>query len=177
MALIVEDGTGLSNAESFNSLAEIVTYAGKFGLTWPGSANTAAQEAAARQATIYLEAVYGGQITGSRVSSTQALSWPRNYAEDSELEPRGYPDTYYFPSNVVPVRWKEAHAELSVKALTEDLMPDVSNPGSLRAKAISVGPISKSVTYAGANSPVKWYRKVDLMVTRFLEDGAVLKRA
>lgn len=177
MALIVEDGTGKVDAESFNSLAEILTYATKYGLTWPGSASSTDQEVAAREAAQYMEAVYGGQITGSRVSSTQALSWPRNYAEDAELEPGGYTGTYYIPSNIVPVRWKEAHAELSVKALTEDLMPDLANPGSIKSKSVQVGPISKSVEYVGANSPIKWFRKVDLMVTRYLHDTAVLKRA
>lgn len=175
MALIVEDGTAKVDAESFNTLAEIAAYATKYGLTW--TVVTADGEVAAREAFQYMEAVYGGQITGSRQTSTQSASWPRNYAEDSELEPGGYTGTYYVPSSTVPTRWKEAHAILSVKALTEDLIPDLANPGSIKSKSVQVGPISKSVEYAGANSPVKWFRLVDLLISRYLQDSAVLKRA
>jgi len=82
MALIVEDGTGLSTAESYISTADADTYIASYkgaNATWDG-ATTAAKEIAARQATQYLDGKYAwiGQIE----TSTQALGWPRAYAYD-----------------------------------------------------------------------------------------------
>ena len=55
MALIVEDGSGLSGANSYASTAQADTYASDRGLTaWTG--DTATKEAALIRATDYLEA-------------------------------------------------------------------------------------------------------------------------
>lgn len=79
MALIVEDGTGLSTAESYISTTDADTYIAAYkgaNTTWDG-ATDATKEIAARQATQYIDGVYNWQ--GEIYSSGQALDWPRNY--------------------------------------------------------------------------------------------------
>jgi hypothetical protein len=82
MALIVEDGTGLSDAESYISVADadayITAYKGT-NATWD-SAATADKEVAARVATQYLDITY--DWIGDKETSTQALDWPRVNAYD-----------------------------------------------------------------------------------------------
>ena len=57
MALVVEDGSGLSGANSYATAAQADTYASDRGLSaWTG--DTATKEAALIRATDYLEATY-----------------------------------------------------------------------------------------------------------------------
>ena len=74
MALVVEDGTGLSTAESYISVADADTYHSDRGnALWTGT--DAVKEEALRQATEYLDATYDWK--GSISLTTQALNWPR----------------------------------------------------------------------------------------------------
>lgn len=77
MALIVEDGTGLSAAESYISVADAITYITAYkGADTIWDASTEAQkEVAARQATQYIDGLYSWK--GVVLTSTQALDWPR----------------------------------------------------------------------------------------------------
>lgn len=75
MALIVEDGTGMANAESLLSVADADAYHTAMGNAAWGAATTAQKEAALRRATQYLDARY--QWQGDPLTATQALSWPR----------------------------------------------------------------------------------------------------
>lgn len=82
MALIVEDGTGLSTAESYISVADADTYIAAYrgaNTTWDAATDTA-KEVAARQATKYLDGTSSWK--GMKEFSTQALAWPRIYAYD-----------------------------------------------------------------------------------------------
>jgi len=82
MALVVEDGTGLSNAESYISVADADIYIAAYkgaDATWD-DATDAAKEIAARQATQYIDGLYNW--IGEPETSTQALDWPRNYVYD-----------------------------------------------------------------------------------------------
>lgn len=82
MALIVEDGTGLSNAESYISVTDADTYIAAYrgaNATWDGASVTD-KEVAARQATQYLDGT--ARWKGVKEFSTQALDWPRSFAYD-----------------------------------------------------------------------------------------------
>nr|WP_314583444.1 DnaT-like ssDNA-binding protein [uncultured Pseudomonas sp.] len=72
MSLIVETGEGLSNSESYATAAELVIYAGKYGVTVP--ATEAEQEALLRRAAVSMNAM---TWKGSRANADQALAWPR----------------------------------------------------------------------------------------------------
>ena len=77
MALVVESGVGLADADSFISLEDARSFAAKFGITLP--ANDTAAEVALRQGCQYVE-LQQKCFSGSRLTTTQALSWPRTGA-------------------------------------------------------------------------------------------------
>lgn len=116
MALIVEDGTGLSTAESYISVADADAYFSARGVTqWDGS--TSHKEALLRIATEYMIGRYGQQWQGYRINGTQALDWPR-----SDVWAYGYP----IDPDVVPDQVKRACAELAHRANSGDLLADQS---------------------------------------------------
>ena len=89
MALVVEDGTGVTGADSYVSIAEADTYAAANGLTSWASATAAAKEIALRQATRYVDTRY--RFRGSRLGLRQPLEWPRGDVVDGALG-----DGYYY---------------------------------------------------------------------------------
>ena len=77
MALVVESGVGLADADSFISLEGARAFAAKFGITLP--ADDTAAKVALRQGCQYVE-LQQKRFSGSRLTATQALSWPRTGA-------------------------------------------------------------------------------------------------
>lgn len=105
--MVVEDGTGLSNADSFVSVAYADTYFTTRGVTaWASFTN---KEALLIKATDYIEAVYSESWKGVTLNDTQSLSFPR-IIDDATV----YPD-----------RLLKAVCELALKANGGDLLVDV----------------------------------------------------
>lgn len=75
MALIVEDGTGLVDSDSYISLADARTFAANYGITLPADDTEA--EIALRQGTQYVD-LQEDCFAGDRLSDTQALAYPRD---------------------------------------------------------------------------------------------------
>ena len=167
MALIVEDGTGKTNADSFVETADVDAYVLKFGLAFAGT--TTEKEVACRQATRYLESVYSLRILGSRVSIDQSLSWPRVGVIDR--------DGFAFGSDLVPQEWKDATCEMAVVARVETILPDLATPGDLNEKSVTVGPISVSKRWDSGQGQLKYYRRVDLLVKRFVIASSAVVRS
>lgn len=134
MALIVETGEGLEDADSYVSLADANTYATNRGLTFPvsGSAEIiAAAEGALRRATTWIDGTYRVQFPGQRrYGRDQALEWPRLDAYDS-----------FIPSTLLPE--DELPREL-VQATIEAAVRELANPGSLNPDVVA-GKVQKSV--------------------------------
>lgn len=169
MALIVEDGSGKTDADSYLSVTDADTYHTNHSSStdWSG-ATTAVKEKALRLTTQYLDVRYDGLWKGVRSNENQALAWPRTYVEDS--------DGYYFESNEMPQRLKDATAELALRVVEGDtLLDDISKPGTIRSQSVSVGPISKSIEYAGGYNQVKKYQLIDGLVRPLIGVG-VLER-
>lgn len=126
MALIVEDGNGLVNAESYISVADATTYhANRGNADWAAIASDTIREQLLRKATEYMMAVYRLRWAGYRYNSTQALDWPRLYVPVLDtLSANQFPQ--YVDFNIVTVAVKNACAELALKANTEALMADLS---------------------------------------------------
>lgn len=105
--MVVEDGTGLSNADSFVSVAYADTYFTTRGVSaWASLTN---KEALLIKATDYIEAVYSESWKGVTLNDTQSLSFPR-IIDDATV----YPD-----------RLLKAVCELALKANDGDLLVDV----------------------------------------------------
>lgn len=163
--IIVEDGTGKPDAESFCTVAFADQYfSARNVLTWTGT--DATKEAYLRAATDYMEQVYRMRWAGSRTTSTQALSWPRYSVplKDSPGGRSGYPA--YVGSNVVPVAVQRACAELALRAIAGPLAPDI---GRLKSRT-RIGPIE--VDYVPGASAVTKYRAIDNMVAIYFGGGS-----
>ena len=144
MSLVVEDGTGRTDAESYLSAADCTTYnTAHLAVAAWDSATTDAKERALRNATQYLEARYGDRWLGTRTTTTPALSWPRYSVVLDNIE---------LSSSALPTRLKDATAELAIKAVSESLMPDQDAPGTVLSESVKVGPLETSTTYSGGPS-------------------------
>ena len=165
MALIVEDGTGKTDAESYISVADADTYFTNRGnATW-AALSTAQKEQSLRKATDYMQATYGLRWDGIRVSTAQALDWPRAYVEVKQAT-AGYSTLPgYYVDNAVPAVVAHACAELAVRASAADLLADVG----AQVKQKTVGPIS--VTYADGARQTTQYEIVDRMLAPLFRAG------
>ena len=114
MALIVEDGTIVANANSYNTVAEIRAYAVARGSTLPVADEDV--EVLAIQATDYLESFYK-KYQGYRTDpANQVLQFPRTGVV--------LYDDYEVGSNEIPTLLKNAHAQATIEAYESDLMPN-----------------------------------------------------
>lgn len=155
MTLIVEDGTGLSTAESYISVADAGTRHTNLGNTaWTGT--DAVKESALRRATQYMLQAYRGNWQGTRMNSTQALDWPRAWVSV---------DGYAVATNIVPTEVANACADLALRALSADLNADLSPP-VIREK---VGPIETE--YAAYGPERTRYPAIDMMLAPYLGRG------
>lgn len=99
--LIIENGEGLSNAESYIDLAYLTDYANKRNIDITGIT-----EANIIKAMDYFESAY--LFKGTKLKETQALAFPR-----------------YINNEVVyPVRIKNAVCELAIKSKSNELLAD-----------------------------------------------------
>lgn len=177
MPLVVEDGTGLPNAESYCSVVEASAFhTARGNADWAAVASDTVREELLRKATDYMKQLYRLAWAGARKTSTQALDWPRVWVPIPDLSTRYYGSYYpagYFSDSAVPQDVKDACAMLALKAISGDLLQDTDR----LTKSESVGSIS--VTYAddGARKyPV--YQAIDSLLAPWLENngqGSVMR--
>ena len=157
MTLVVENGTGLSNANAYVSVADADarhTLLGNSG--WTGDAE--AKEAAIARATAYMEQAYRERWTGQRVNREQALSWPRYGV---------VVDSWAVDSNIVPAEIANACAALALKALSDNLNADLTR-AVVRKK---IGPMETE--YDRASPQSKQFRAVDMALAPYLKGSSV----
>lgn len=134
MTLIIEDGTSKPDAESYASAADLVIYAGKFGVTIPADEPT--QEALLRRAALAMD---GMVWKGRKSSSDQALAWPRRGVElDCEIK----------PDNYLPAR-----IEYGQMALAAEIHADDIDPPEKRKGAVTLERVEGAVTREYATIP------------------------
>lgn len=121
MPIIVEDGSIVLGANSYNSLAEVRAYAALRGFTLPVA--DSALEPFVIRATDYLETF---KYKGFRVSPIQSLSFPRTGVPIPETNPCSG-ETY--PSNIVPTPIKNAQIEIVV-GMVAGINPMANDDGS-----------------------------------------------
>lgn len=111
MAIVVEDGTGKTDAESYLSISDLGTYWAKYGYS-AGTLTEAQKEALVIRATNIID--YNFQFDGIPTSTTQALSFPRTgcYTKNGNI----------IASNVIPDKLKNAVAELAYYLTTQDFV-------------------------------------------------------
>lgn len=169
MPFVVEDGTGKADATAYLTVAAADAYAADHTTPagWSAASSTA-KEAAIRAATDFLDRQYAGAWRGRPWSSTQRLSWPRGGV---------VLDGYELSASPLPRQLLEACAEVAFKSfLGEALMADVADPSRIVSESVAVGPISKSVTYAGAKASAAYWRTVESLVAPLLSDADLVGR-
>jgi hypothetical protein len=117
MTLIIEDGTGKPDAESYASAEDLAMYAVKFGVTIP--TEVPAQEALLRRAALAMD---GMTWKGRKYNSEQALSWPRRGVElDYEIK----------PDNYMPARIQYGQMALAAEIHQDDIDPVEKRKGAV----------------------------------------------
>jgi hypothetical protein len=158
MSLIVEDGTGKANAESFISVADATAYhLARGNSAWAALASDTVREQNLRKATDYMEQIYRSMWAGYKRTTSQALCWPRY-----EVPIKDAVALAYYASDAVPVIVANACAELALRAIRGPLAPDLGQT----VKRKKVGPID--IEYADYSTATKRYRAIDQMLLPFL---------
>lgn len=156
MTLVVEDGTGISNAESYVSVSEIDAYAEKFGKSgWIG-VQTLDKEIHARRATQFLDSKYPFDVT-SKVA-TQALVFP---AESFYI--RGHSVTG------IPLQLKDAACELAIISVGSDLVESVG-ARAYTYRSVKIGDLEKTERYSSSDNQNIFY-SVELILRPLLANS------
>jgi hypothetical protein len=159
MALVVETGAGLADAEAYCSVAAADARHTAFGNTAWADLSTADKEVALRKATAKLTQDYRTRWKGERRTSAQALDWPR-YGVRVEC--------IYLANDTVPADIVNACADLAVKASSEDLTPDLER-GIVREK---VGPLETE--YDRYSPQSKRYAAIDRALAPYMVGSSVM---
>lgn len=167
MALIVEDGTGKADAESFISVSDASTYhTARGNAAWAALASDTVREQYLRQATDYMQQVYQLRWAGYSVSTTQALSWPRSWVPIID-SPNGYGTSpSYYSDSAVPTAVKNACAEMALKASSGTLLADLTQ----QKKSVKIGPIETE--FDNFSPQAKRYTAIDSMLRPYLSKNA-----
>jgi len=165
MALIVEDGSNVAGAESYQTVAAATTYHSNRGNAAWAALSTAEMEEALRKGTDYMRQAYRGMWKGLRFKSSQALDWPRANV-GIEDEPYGN----LVATNVVPQEVKDACALYALKASAAELAPDLGQIVISEA----VGPLS--VTYSASSPQHTRFRAIDMLLRPYLTGGGVMTK-
>lgn len=159
MSLITEDGSGLADAESYASVNDADTYLGNRLLTLWATMSTAEKEASLRRGTDYITQMYRPRWAGLRMTSTQALDWPR-YDVPRADSPLGY-----YLTTVVPTEVKAACCEMAFKAAFGELNGELGQAKT----SVQVGPMKTD--YAQGSTAAKRYPAIDQLLRPMLAAG------
>jgi len=138
--IIVEDGTGISNSNSYVTLAEADAYFTSIGeLGWAGTDDFKNQNLI--NATSAMDATYGQRyLSYLRDNTSQALLWPREDVWDRHGRRIG--------SGAIPVTLQNAQCEMALLSQNGvDLYPEGSIAKQATSESVSIGDISESKTY------------------------------
>lgn len=161
MALIVEDGTGVANADSYTSVGTARTYALKRGITL--SAVDATLEVYLTKALDYLETL-ADRYKGTKVADTNALQWPR---KDVII------DGVNLATNVIPKNLIGAQIMLAVAVQGGlELLPTVD--GTPFIIEDTTGPLTTKYSEKITVSGVPIVRSADALLLPLLRGGTVL---
>jgi hypothetical protein len=178
MALVVEDGTGLSAADSYVSAADFETYAAAYRPV-AAADDPAEVDRALRVATAWIDATYEPRFPGYRLNGRdQARAWPRQAAylpgrvplwsdvaayRGDYLSVGGY---YYIPPDEVPREILVACKEAALRELAtpNSLSPDLKMGGAIRR--VQAG--SVAVEYASGASPHTTWQTIEQALATLL---------
>lgn len=157
MALIVEDGTGKSDAQTYASVSQLQTYATGRRASLPNS--TLDREALLLKA---MDAMQGLDYVGSRATKSQALDWPRRGVRI---------DSFEYASTEIPKQLLDAQCALAIEAQTTDLLPTIGANAAGAVISRTVGPITTTYADSGRASNRPTVEKAKAHLRPLLRSG------
>lgn len=160
MALIIEDGSIVSGADSYATVAELRAYAAKRGVTLPAEDSDC--EALLIKAMDYLQS-YEDRFKGSRVQATQPVSWPR-------VDVCVY--GFYIAADAIPQALIDAQVSLAIEAQSLDLQPTVdptSQKGAVTEETVDVITVKYAEPAVARSTPS--FAKADALLAPLLKSG------
>ncbi len=167
MSLIVEDGSGLTMAESFASIASADAYIeNRYGAGSAWSTKSDIQkEQSLRLATEFLMNRFRGRWKGTLKTTSQALPWPRIEVEDEEGHLR---DSTILPPELVYATIEAAKRIAEGVTLEEDL----KRGGHV--ESVQVGVLSKKMSASA--SPETRYTRIERLLSGLVKGGNGYRR-
>lgn len=169
MALVVEDGTGLTTADSYISLVDADAYLrdyGPDGLSW-FTEPAARREKFLRRAAGEMDDQH--TYRGRKLTSTQALEWPRTGGRDDRgdlIDSASVPDGV---RNAQALR--AADIARRVEEGADELVEDLDQ--SVTSRTFTFGPISETSNQSGSSSRMpRLYMSV---ITSYIEVGVTMR--
>lgn len=166
--LIVEDGTGYDNADSFVSVADADTVLAQYGVpaSWTAATTDTKAQALRRAVREYLDGIYGSAWRGTIAVTTQRLSWPRFGAFDD--------DSRLVPTGTIP--WQIVHAQVLVAADIIDggvILPSGYKRGQVIRETNRGAGFEKTIEYAAGtgdgDSSIRRLRAADALIYPFVD--------
>lgn len=166
MALTVEDGTIVTGADSYGTVAGLRTYAAARGATVPAA--DAACEVLMIKAMDVLENEFKGMYQGLKVNNVQGLNWPR-----SGVVVDGYEVSYTsIPTNLI-----NAQYAFAIEANLTDLMPNDDRKGAVISEKVE-GAVEVHYSDRGKSLSTKAFAKPTAILRPLLKTNSLwLKRA
>jgi hypothetical protein len=160
MALVIEDGTGKTNSNSFVTAAEAKTYATDRGFSFP--ALDADVEPLLVKAADFLLGLED-QMKGLRTKQDQRLPFPR-------VRVLLFNNVDYIGSDEIPKRLKEVQMRLAVSAYanSNELVPDGTGQEVVREK---VGPLEVQYAERGTGTVHPQFNQAMDLLAPFFEFG------
>ena len=110
--IIVEDGSIVADANSYNTVAELDAFAALRGITLPPT--TAEKEVLLIQGTDYTE-TFWNRFQGSLVSEVQVLQFPRNSV---------FVNDFRVAATTIPQTLKNAQLQAAIESISTTLSPN-----------------------------------------------------
>ena len=156
MALIVEDGTGVAGANSYNTDAEYVAYALATGKTI--GVDETARDIEQINGTAYLETLRD-KYQGTKTLNTYSLQFPRDNV---------YIDGYIVANDIIHPDFKKAQLEAAIFTVTSSLQNNSSINNVKSQELANTGKIEyfEGGTYTIANTGT-----LDALLKPFLKGG------
>lgn len=157
MSLIVEDGSVVTSAESYCSVAHADSYHTSRGnFDWL-DLSTDEKESALRKATDYMVGQYSDKWDGYKKDADQALDWPRE-----NVRINGLAIVQYLSDSIVPSEVKNACASLAFRSSSADLLADEEK--DVVSETVDV----ISTVYSQHSPQRKRYPEIDAMLRKYL---------
>lgn len=173
--LVVETGSGSVSANSYESIAGADLYHADHNdpvpTTWSGATDLR-KEIGLKNATQYLDAVYGEKWQGRRSNSGQRLNWPRQGIIDR--------DGFVILSTTMPRVLLEVSAILAHLDITETtgLLPDLAvSQADIKKEFKKVGPLEKETEYVGKKREFKRFSLVEELIDELIHTANRIERS